>query len=71
VAALLTFCATPTCALYLLPDDPRVRGQGEWAHLPNGLVMGRTTVAGQRYCDLCARELIAGRAPSGLHLDTQ
>jgi hypothetical protein len=60
------FCATRTCALHLTANDPRVRGHGEWAHLPSGLIVGRTRIDGQHYCDVCARDLNAGRRPLGL-----
>lgn len=63
------FCATLTCALHLSSNDARIRGQGEWALLPNGLIVGRTAVNGQRYCDICARDRNVGREPTGLQLD--
>lgn len=57
------FCANEECMLHVRSGDPGVRGEGNWARLPNGLMVGRFRYNGRVLCDFCGRaELKAQRA---------
>ena len=50
------FCGNPDCVLHVSPGDACVVGNGNWAHLPDGSVIGRGRYAGRMLCDRCGRE---------------
>lgn len=50
------FCGNPDCVLHVSPGDPCVVGHGNWAHLPEGTVVGRGRYSGRMLCDRCGRE---------------
>ena len=60
------FCSTPTCDLYLCCLEGRARGEGHWARLPNGHVIGQTIVNGTVLCDVCAKAVVKGDRPVGV-----
>ena len=41
----LPFCSNPDCELYVSAGDPGVVGFGNWAQLPDGRIVGRSTTA--------------------------
>ena len=51
------FCANRKCLLHVRVTDPAVRGQGNWARLPDGRLVGRGRYGGQMLCDFCGRGL--------------
>lgn len=53
----LPFCASQTCELHIYANDIRIRGAGNWAVLPSGLIFSRVLVNGNYYCDRCALRL--------------
>jgi hypothetical protein len=52
------FCSLPECELHVI-----IEGDGEWAELDNGCIVGRTRVDGRRVCDRCARKLVNSSKP--------
>jgi hypothetical protein len=60
------FCSNPRCELHVRPGDPGVGGFGNWAHLPNGRIVGRELYNGVFLCDPCGRAEIgaAVRTPT-------
>ena len=48
-------CAGPACVLDVRAGEPGVRGAGEWAVRPDGVVTSRRRVGGEMFCDVCAR----------------
>ncbi len=57
VASGAVFCGNPQCVLHVRAGGPAVRGAGEWAVRPDGVVTSRRTAAGRMLCDVCARAL--------------
>jgi hypothetical protein len=57
----LYFCSDPACVLHVCPGDPCVNGEGNWAVLPCGAMIGRGIYEGQYYCDCCGTNRITGR----------
>jgi hypothetical protein len=55
------FCANEACVLHVRPGDAGVRGEGNWARLPNGLMVGRNCYNGRVLCDFCGRVELAAR----------
>lgn len=53
------FCGNPYYGQHVRAGDPGVRGSGNWAILPNGVVIRRGIYEGQYLCDVCGRERIA------------
>lgn len=51
------FCANPRCVLHVRVGEAAVRGAGEWAVRPDGIVTSRRPAAGTMLCDVCARAL--------------
>jgi len=49
------FCNNENCVLHVRLGDPRVRGSGEWAVRPDGVVTSRRRVGERMLCDLCGR----------------
>lgn len=49
----LHFCFRPTCCLHVRPGDPGVQGEGNWARIDGGLIIGRRLIDGAYLCDLC------------------
>ena len=49
------FCANPSCVLHVRAGERGVRGAGEWAVRPDGVVTSRRRVGGEMFCDVCAR----------------
>jgi hypothetical protein len=47
------FCSNPSCVLHVSAGTPGVVGWGQWAELPNGLIVGRGLLNGVPVCDLC------------------
>ena len=60
----LYFCSHPRCpnGLHVRAGDPGVKGDGAWAKIPGGAIIGRCIVDNVYLCDGCARALIAGLA---------
>lgn len=56
------FCSQPHCCLHVSRFSPNVKGQGNWATLPNGLVVGRSVQNGRYVCDLCLQAMTRARA---------
>ncbi len=54
------FCANTGCILHVGPQDPHVRGRGNWAKLTDGTLIGRQRIDGAMLCDTCARRILAG-----------
>src|SRR5450631_2330478 len=54
------FCSNPSClcGLHVRMGDPGVRGEGNWAELACGVIIGRLIVQGAFLCDGCARALL-------------
>jgi len=50
------FCHREECDLHI--DMNADNGAGNWATLPNGLIVGRICLEHRYYCDRCARDLI-------------
>ncbi len=50
------FCSNPDCELFVRVGDPGVRGSGNWAQMPDGRIVGRSTYSGVSLCDVCGRE---------------
>jgi hypothetical protein len=48
------FCAVEECDLHVRPEDPQVRGWGNWAVFANGLIIGRRRIEDRILCDRCA-----------------
>ena len=47
------FCANPACRLHVRPGDPGVSGEGNWAQIEGGVVIGRGRYDGRMLCDTC------------------
>jgi hypothetical protein len=60
------FCSNLRCELHVRAGDTGVDGFGNWAHLPNGRIVGRGLYNGVFLCDLCGRTEIgaAVRTPT-------
>ena len=41
-------------AAHVTAISPNVRGEGQWATLPDGTIIGRIKVGERMYCDVCA-----------------
>jgi hypothetical protein len=56
------FCTNPKClnGLHVRAGDPGVEGDGNWAELPNGVIVGRRIVNDIYLCDGCGRALVSG-----------
>jgi hypothetical protein len=56
------FCGNLTCpcGLHVRIGDPGVHGEGNWAELAGGILIGRAIVDGAYLCDCCARAVIEG-----------
>jgi hypothetical protein len=63
LAPNLSFCSNPECDLHVSPGDARVRGHGNWAELPDGVILGRGLYDGRFYCDRCGTALIRAGNP--------
>lgn len=46
--------------LHVRAGDPGVKGAGNWAELPDGLMIGRGIYQGAYFCDPCGMALLAG-----------
>jgi len=55
------FCANPDCDLHVRSGDPRVKGFGNWAVMPDGRTVGRGVYHGLFLCDSCGQALTAYR----------
>jgi hypothetical protein len=53
------FCANVRCILHVTSDSAGVVGWGNWAELPNGLIVGRGLIDGIPMCDLCSENIRA------------
>jgi hypothetical protein len=49
------FCSNEDCVLHVRIGDPGVRGSGEWAVRPDGIVTSRQVVHGRMLCDVCGQ----------------
>lgn len=47
------FCFRVGCRLHLRPGDPGVQGEGNWARIEGGIIIGRRLVDSDYVCDLC------------------
>ncbi len=54
------FCSQAACDLHVIVD---AAGEGEWAELDNGCIVGRIRINGRMVCDRCARKLLNPCAP--------
>jgi hypothetical protein len=56
------FCSNPDCpnGLHVRAGDRGIEGDGNWAELSSGVIIGRVIVQGAYLCDGCTRALIAG-----------
>ena len=63
VAAGGWFCDNERCVLHVRAGDPGVRGSGEWAVRPDGVVTSRRLAGGRIVCDVCAGVAQAGDKP--------
>jgi hypothetical protein len=48
------FCANAECMLHIRAGEPSVKGNGNWAETPDGIVTGRQRVQSVTLCDRCA-----------------
>ena len=53
------FCNNPQCDLHVRAGDPDVQGAGNWAELPDALIVGRGLYDGVFLCDRCGRRGLA------------
>jgi len=73
----LYFCSDPGCILHVCPGDSGVKGEGNWAVLPCGAMIGRGIYDGRYYCDRCGpgrigtRSGVSSRAPFGDSVEQQ
>lgn len=58
------FCANPACCLHVRPGETGVSGEGNWAHLDGGVVIGRGRYDGQMLCDTCGIASVKASADS-------
>ena len=54
------FCASTACVLHVRRGDANVRGSGNWAQLPEGIIVGRRRVGSVTLCDRCAGKVMRG-----------
>ena len=54
------FCANARCELHVSPGDVNVKGNGNWAKTPDGLVSGRQRLQSVMLCDRCAARVARG-----------
>jgi hypothetical protein len=56
------FCSNPDCVhgLHVRFGDGDIQGEGNWAELEGGILIGRAIIQGVYLCDGCARALLAG-----------
>ena len=50
------FCSNEHCVLHVRLGDPHVRGSGEWAVRPDGVVTSRRKVGDRILCDICGQK---------------
>jgi hypothetical protein len=58
----LYFCSDPDCVLHVCAGDPGVKGEGNWAVLPCGAMIGRGIYESRYYCDRCGTARIGTRS---------
>jgi hypothetical protein len=58
----LYFCSDPDCVLHVCSGDPGVTGEGNWAVLPCGAMIGRGIYDSRYYCDRCGTGRIGTRS---------
>ena len=54
------FCANPRCVLHVNPGDVNIKGNGNWAETPDGIITGRQRVHSVLLCDRCAARVARG-----------
>jgi hypothetical protein len=54
------FCANAECVLHVRAGDLNVKGNGNWAETPDGIVSGRQRVQSVMLCDQCAARVTGG-----------
>jgi hypothetical protein len=54
------FCGNAECVLHVRAGDLNVKGNGNWAETPDGIVTGRQRVQSIMLCDRCAARIAGG-----------
>jgi hypothetical protein len=54
------FCANAECVLHVSPGDLNVKGNGNWAETPDGIITGRQRIQSDMLCDRCASKVARG-----------
>ena len=54
------FCDNPDCRLHVREGDSHVRGSGNWATLPEGIIVGRSRTGAFMLCDECRGRIHRG-----------
>src|ERR1700733_10022127 len=54
------FCANAECVLHVRAGDLSVKGNGNWAETPDGIVTGRQRMQSVMLCDRCAARVAGG-----------
>jgi hypothetical protein len=54
------FCANAGCVLHVSAGDLNVKGNGNWAETPDGMITGRQRVHSVMLCDRCATRAARG-----------
>jgi len=54
------FCENTGCVLHVRPGDVNIKGNGNWAETPDGIITGRQRVQTVMLCDRCAARVARG-----------